>query len=105
VNVDRVPLLLLLLLEMLVLMLLSCCCLSCFCCCLLQEFDKIQEGELSTLSRLAAEREDSMMWKEFRERLLRNIGLVSAAGDHSSVLCCFSRGGVGSVVVPGRRQH
>jgi hypothetical protein len=44
-----------------------------------QEFDAIQEGELSTLSRLAAEREDNMMWKEFRERLLRNIGLVSAA--------------------------
>jgi hypothetical protein len=47
---------------------------------LLQEFDSIEEGELSTLSRLAAEREDNMMWKEFRERLLHNIGLVSAAG-------------------------
>jgi hypothetical protein len=45
----------------------------------LQEFDSIQEGELSTLSRLAAEREDNMMWKEFRERLLHNIGLVSVA--------------------------
>ncbi|WIA08767.1 hypothetical protein OEZ85_008190 [Tetradesmus obliquus] len=43
----------------------------------LEEFDSIQEGELSTISRLAAEREDNMMWKEFRERLLRNIGLTA----------------------------
>ena len=55
--------------RLLLLLLLSCC---------LQVFDSIQEGELSTISRLAAEREDNMMWKEFRERLLRNIGLVSA---------------------------
>jgi hypothetical protein len=45
----------------------------------LQEFDTIQEGELSRLTRLATEREDNMMWKEFREALLRNIGLVRAA--------------------------
>eukprot|EP00879_Flechtneria_rotunda_P026500 GHRR01028258.1.p1 GENE.GHRR01028258.1~~GHRR01028258.1.p1 ORF type:complete len:153 (+),score=37.25 GHRR01028258.1:514-972(+) len=46
----------------------------------LQDFDRIQEGELSTISRLAAEREDNMMWKEFRERLLRNMGLVRHDG-------------------------
>jgi hypothetical protein len=44
----------------------------------MQEFDQIEEGELSKISRLAAEREDNMMWKEFREKLLLNIGLVSA---------------------------
>lgn len=54
---------------------------------LLQEFDSIQEGELSTISRLAAEREDNMMWKEFRERLLRNIGLVSALLQQAGSIC------------------
>jgi hypothetical protein len=43
-----------------------------------QELDKIRESEISIINRLAAEREDNVMWREFRTRLLRNMGLVSA---------------------------
>lgn len=41
-----------------------------------QEFDQIRESEISIINRLAAEREDNVMWREFRTRLLRNMGLV-----------------------------
>lgn len=54
----------------------SLCCL-CLCYSVLQEFDRINEGELSAVTRLASEREDNMMWKEFRDKLLKNLGLVS----------------------------
>lgn len=41
---------------------------------------QVREGELSLLSRRVAEREDDMMWREFRDRLYYNLGLVSARG-------------------------
>lgn len=37
----------------------------------------MSESEISVINRLAAEREDNLMWKEYRVRLLRNMGLVS----------------------------
>lgn len=43
----------------------------------MQASDHIHEGEISALNRLGAERMDNLMWKEFRVRLLRNMGLVS----------------------------
>lgn len=47
----------------------------------LQEFDRVQEGELSALNRLVAEREDAMLADEFHDKLLYNSGL---AGGHLS---------------------
>ena len=45
----------------------------------LEEFDATSEGELSALARRAAEEEDDIMWREFRERLLHGLGLVRRA--------------------------
>jgi hypothetical protein len=42
----------------------------------LQEFDAVSESEISIINRLSAERQDNVMWREFRTRLLRNMGLV-----------------------------
>lgn len=42
----------------------------------LELLDTCEEGELSALERLQAEREDDAMWKDFREKLLANLGLV-----------------------------
>jgi hypothetical protein len=36
----------------------------------------VSESEISIINRLAAERQDNVMWREFRTRLLRNMGLV-----------------------------
>ncbi len=46
-----------------------------------QEFDRIDEGEVSALSQQVAKREEAMMWREFREKMLYNLGLVGAAFD------------------------
>jgi hypothetical protein len=51
----------------------------------LQEFDQIRESEISIINRLAAEREDNVMWREFRTRLLRNMGLVRVTLSCSSM--------------------
>jgi hypothetical protein len=42
----------------------------------LDEFDATKEGELSALARRAAEAEDDLQWREFRRRMLYNLGLV-----------------------------
>lgn len=36
----------------------------------------MSESEISIINRLAAERQDNVMWREFRAKLLRNMGLV-----------------------------
>ncbi|KAI8464465.1 MAG: hypothetical protein J3K34DRAFT_491425 [Monoraphidium minutum] len=38
----------------------------------------VREGELSLLTRRAAEAEDDIMWREFRERIMYNLGLAGA---------------------------
>ena len=49
----------------------------------MQEFDQLGgEGELSVLNRLVAQREDDMMYGEFKERMLYNLGLVSKQTDN-----------------------
>jgi hypothetical protein len=50
----------------------------------LQEFDGIRESELTALSTRIAEREDGIMWKEFRERFMFHLGLVSQPAE----TCC-----------------
>lgn len=42
----------------------------------LQEFDQVDEGEISKLNRLVAQREESTMVKEFQQKILYNLGLV-----------------------------
>lgn len=42
----------------------------------LEEFDSVDEGELSKLNRLVAEREQAMMGHEFHDKLLYNIGVA-----------------------------
>eukprot|EP00877_Chromochloris_zofingiensis_P009545 jgi/Chrzof1/4844/Cz15g01100.t1 len=42
----------------------------------LEEFDAAQEGEYSALNRAVAAEEDELMWREFRERLMWNLGLA-----------------------------
>ena len=51
-----------------------------------QEFDATREGEISIINRLAAERQDNVMWREFRTRLLRNMGLVSRQNAGARVM-------------------
>lgn len=62
------------------------CIASCFVVCAVQEFDSTTESEISIINRLAAERQDNVMWREFRTRLLRNMGLVSAGRSSASFL-------------------
>lgn len=54
---------------------LAVCFWRCWCVCQ-QEFDATSESEISIINRLAAERQDNLMWREYRTRLLRNMGLV-----------------------------
>lgn len=42
----------------------------------LQEFDNINEGEISQLNRVVAQRVDDDMWEEFRETLLYHLGVI-----------------------------
>jgi len=55
----------------------------------LQEFDATSESEISIINRLAAERQDNLMWREYRVRLLRNMGLVRGrnTGGGGAMLC------------------
>ena len=43
---------------------------------LLRVAPQAREGELSAITRKVAERQDDLMWREFRERLHYNLGLV-----------------------------
>jgi hypothetical protein len=54
-----------------------------------QEFDSTTESEISVINRLAAERQDNVMWREFRTRLLRNMGLVSVGPSRASFSWCM----------------
>lgn len=42
----------------------------------LAEFDKLDEGEVSKATRLASLRQDELMFREFHESLLHNLGLA-----------------------------
>lgn len=62
--------------------------------CGVQEFDSTKESEISIINRLAAERQDNVMWREFRTRLLRNMGLVREWDQQSG---CYVVNGLFSV--------